>query len=462
MHIDLPVHLRDVETDAYLVGGAVRDLIRGRQPKDYDVVVAGDPDVFARNLAYRMGGRVVLLNKDRFALFRVVGNTTLIDVTQMTGNDIASDLFSRDFTINAVACRLDTQRLIDCTGGIADIAQGTIRMVSEHNLQADPIRLLRAYRMAADMDYGIEHATRDAIRRNAHAIQRAAGERIWTEWQLILKSETSHRQISAMAQDGLLEALFPELTPLRHCTQNQQHHAHDAFSHTLAAYQALEALLMHPQRSFPTETAVFIQNLNLQDRSTLKLALLLHDIGKPAARGLNARGHIHFHGHASAGATMAEPILRRLRAPNRIKALAEHIILQHQRPLLLLLNRSDKGLGRFFRLCGRHAPLLLLHAMADTLGKAPRQEPDKTASLDFFAGLLNTYCTRIQHALLEQRLVSGKELIDHFGLPPSPLFKTVLNKVEEARLAGLITDKQSALQWIDHYLRSRQRSAPPH
>jgi poly(A) polymerase len=454
MHIDLPPHLLDAQVDAYLVGGAVRDLIRGRQPKDYDVVVAGDPDVFAHSLAHRMGGRVVLLSKDRFALFRVVGNTTLIDVTQMTGNDIASDLFSRDFTINAVACRLNTARLIDCTGGIADIARGTIRMVSEHNLQADPIRLLRAYRMAADMDYEIEPATRDAIRRNADAIQKTAGERVWTEWQLILKSETSHRQISDMAQDGLLDALFPELTPLRRCTQNQ-HHAYDVFSHTLAAYQALEGLLMHPHHYFPAETAVFIQNLNLQDRSTLKLALLLHDIGKPAARGLNARGHIHFHGHASAGATMAEPILRRLRVPNRIKTLAELIILQHQRPLLLLLNRSDKGLGRFFRLCGRHAPLLLLHAMADTLGKAPRPEPDKTASLDFFAGLLNTYCTRTRHALLEQRLVSGKELIDHFGLPPSPLFKTVLNKVEEARLAGLITDKQSALQWIDHYLRSR-------
>jgi poly(A) polymerase len=461
MHIDLPVHLFETETDAYLVGGAVRDLIRGRQPKDYDVVVDGDPDAFARNLAHRMGGRVVMLNKDRFALHRVVGNKTFIDVTHMAGNDIESDLYSRDFTINAMACRLDSARVIDCTGGIADIERGTIRMVSERNLQNDPIRLLRAYRLAADMDYEIEPATRDAIRRNAHAIQGTAGERIWTEWQLILKSETSHRQMSDMAQDGLLDALIPELTPLRRCTQNQ-HHAYDVLSHTLAAYHALEALLMYPYRYFPAETAVFIPDLNLQDRMALKLALLLHDIGKPVTRGLNARGRIHFHGHASAGATMAEPILRRLRVPNRIKASVEFIIQEHQRPLLLLLNRSDKGLGRFFRVCAQQTPLVMLHAMADTLGKTPRPGPHQTASLDFFAGLLSTYYAKIRHALQEQPLVSGKELIEHFGLAPSPLFKTVLNKLEEARLAGLITDKQSALQWIDHYLRSKQRITGSH
>ncbi len=454
MHIDLPAILRDAAPDAYLVGGAIRDLIRGGRPRDYDVVVDGDPDLFARRLAHRLGGRVVMLNKDRFALYRVVGIKTLIDVTPITGDSIESDLVTRDFTINAMACRLDNPRVIDCTGGLDDIAGSTIRMVSARNLQTDPIRLLRAYRMAADLEYEIEPATRKAIRRYAPAIQATAGERIWTEWRLIQHSATSHRRITDMAQDGLLEALIPELTPLRRCTQNQ-HHAYDVFSHTLAAYRALEDVLMHPQRYMSAEAAAVVHDLNLQDCSTLKLALLLHDIGKPGTRGRNARGQIHFHAHAPAGTALAEPILRRLRAPNAVRALAGFIIQHHQRPLLLFLNRSDKGLGRFYRLCGRQTPLVLLHAIADTLGKAPLPNPDQTASLDFFAGLLNTYYNKIRHTLQDKGLVSGKELMDHFGLAPSPLFKTLLNNVEEARLAGLITDKQSALQWIDRYLRSK-------
>jgi poly(A) polymerase len=454
MNLKIPAHLTALGTDAYLVGGAVRDLVRGRRPADYDVVTDGDPALFARNLARRLGGRVVALGRKPFDLFRVIDRRGPIDVTGINGADIESDLLSRDFTINALACRLDDTRVIDCTGGLADLKRGILRMVSARNLQNDPVRLLRAHRMAADLGFRIEPMTRRAIRQHAPSIKTAAGERIWAEWQLILNSATSHIRLSDMAADGLLEAILPEVTALRRCGADP-HHAWDALTHTLVAFQALEDLLAHPERHFPAGTAPFIRQLQGEERLTLKMAILLHDIGKPARRGRNAAGNVHYHGHASGSAAMADLACRRLRAPNRVRTLTCFIVRHHQRPLFLYLNPSIRAAGRFHRLCAAHAPLVLLHAIADTLGKSPGPATDQAPLLGFLQEMLGRYYAKTRHDLQAPRLLGGRDLMDHFGLAPSPRFKTLLDAVEEARLAGLVADKAAALRWVEQYMRSK-------
>lgn len=450
MHTPIPSYLAHFAPDAYLVGGAVRDAVRGRRPVDCDVAVAGDPSVFARKLARSVGGRVVKLGKARFDLYRVVGPQGLVDVTAINGPDIESDLLSRDFTINALACRLDGTRVIDCTGGLEDLGRRTIRMVSATNLHSDPVRLLRAHRLAADLGFEIEPETRKAIRRHATGIQTVAGERIWAEWQRILFHSTSHTHISAMAADGLLEAILPELSALRHCTS--RHHARDALTHTLAAYEALEALLADPEKHLALESAPFIRALNRETRLILKMAILLHDIGKPDSRGRDAKGHPHYHGHAARSAALADRVLTRLCAPNRIKSAVGFIVLHHQRPLFLFLGPSARAMGRFHRVCGEQAPMVLLHAIADARGKTSDPASDGPSQHRFITQLLDDFYSETRPRLQAPRLLTGRDLMDHFGLVPSPLFKKLLDGVEEARLAGLITQRDAALAWVANEL----------
>lgn len=448
-HLKLPRHLLPPAPDAYLVGGAVRDLALGKQPTDYDVAVPGDAQGFARYLADRTGGgRVVVLGRESFALYRVVcAAGAWIDITPLLQDDLVTDLHSRDFTINALACRLDTGEILDPLNGMEDLQRRTIRMVSAANLQSDPVRLLRAYRMGAVLDFQIEPATTRAIRRCAPLIRTAAGERVWNELQALFNCPNAADRLHAMAEDGLLAALVPEVTALRACGPDR-HHAYDALTHTLNAFKALEGLLFHPAQQLPPAAAAFVAGLEIPTRHAIQLALLLHDIGKPASRGKGPDGAYHYHGHGAQGARMADAILRRLRVPNRIRSAACFLIQHHQRPLHLFLNPSTRAEGRFFRVCGEQAPSILLHAIADTMGKAPLTSNAQAPLRAFLSSRLTHYVTTIQHARREPPLLSGRDLIDHFGLKPSARFTQLLDAVEEARLTGQLHDKPSALRWM--------------
>ncbi|MCJ8500014.1 CCA tRNA nucleotidyltransferase [Desulfatitalea alkaliphila] len=455
-YLKLPRHLLPPAPDAYLVGGAVRDLALGRQPADYDVAVPGDAQRFARFLADRAGGgRVVELGREAFALYRVVSATGVwIDITPLQQNDLETDLHTRDFTINALACRLDSGEIIDPLAGMKDLQRRMVRMVSAANLQNDPVRLLRAHRLAAVLDFQIAPATDRAIHRYAHLIRNAAGERIWTELQSMLDCPTAADRVRAMADDGLLTALLPELTPLRDCGPDR-HHAYDALTHTLKAFKALEELLFKPAQQLPPAAADFVAGLAPPARHALQLAMLLHDIGKPDSRAKGPDGAYHYHGHAASGAQLADSVLRRLRAPNRIRNAACFLIRHHQRPLHLFLNYSTRAEGRFFRVCGAQTPSILLHAIADTMGKKPPPTPAQDPLQAFLSDRLTHYVTEIQHRRREPPLLTGRDLIDHFGLKPSARFAQLLDAVEEARLAGQLRDKPSALRWMKALLNNQ-------
>ncbi len=453
MIIKAPTHIVVPHPEAYLVGGSVRDLIRGRSPLDYDIVVGQDPEIYAAKLAKQLKARVISLGKEPFTVYRVVAGNTSVDVAAMHAPGIEADLEARDFTINALACHLDSGRILDPTGGLHDLRHRVVRMVSSRAFAADPLRLLRAFRMAVTLDYDIEPGTLEVIAQRSAEIRKSAGERVLAELHKILASADSHRWLVQMASAGLLTAIFPELKPLQTCRQHNQH-AEDLFSHTLQAFHQMECLLSRPEEVTAKETTRFISALKQHQRVLLKLAILLHDIGKPQSRTIDATGKTHFCGHAKKSAALLPAICRRLRMSNHDRDWLTFIIGQHQRPLDLILSAdkstgqiSSRALGRFFRQCGSHAPALLLHAMADNLGKQRAQSLNQGAMGPSITALMETYFTRIQ-TRIAQPLINGNDLIRHFGLVPSPRFGSILEQIQEACLAGSIQNRDQALKRV--------------
>jgi len=443
---------------AFLVGGCVRDLLADKQPADYDLAVSDQPEAYARQLADKHGGRPVAIGPARHRLFRIVAFDRVFDISPLVGTSIETDLKNRDFTINAMAFDLAGQVLIDPEDGRADLKNRIIKMVSPDAFINDPLRQLRAFRMAAQFQCRIEAQTRLAIKTSPDLIKTCAGERVRAELLKLLMFPGAADTLTQMVDCGLLFEIIPELAPLKDCRQNA-HHSFDAWTHTLAACRQLEAFLdpVNPDENY---TLIHRTAAQLKDQNRvglLKLALLLHDIGKPASRSTDAKGQIHFYGHGRRGVKIATDICRRLKCSRRETDDINGIIKNHNRPLFLYLlhteNRlSDRAVTRFFIQCGEMTPDILLHAAADFAGKRHTPGMDLSDFTSFIESLTDRYFDTHTRRVAGPGLLTGNDLMTAFGLHPSPLFKKLLTRVETARLAGEISEKQQALELVRRLL----------
>lgn len=476
----IPHSLHDITPQTYLVGGSVRDLIINSPPVDYDLTVDKDPASVADLLARRIGGHIVLLGGRDHPLYRVVGrNNFIIDISQMKGRDIVEDLSERDFSVNAMACRLTDGTIIDPAGGIQDLRNGIIRMLNTHTFDDDPLRLLRAYRMAACLNFQIDGPTRLKIREKADLIQSVAGERLWNELQQILSTPASHHQICAMSRDGLLTSLFPELIPLKTCTPNR-HHILDAYNHSLSAFSALETIFTSPRnhlsRADEADNVVMhVQKTSNEIRILLKVSILLHDLGKPETRRMGTDGEVHFYEHAGRGADLVHRITERLRMSSRQSDHVDAMVRYHQEPLQLYLayqknkKLSPRVKARFYSKHKWLSPYLLMHSLADEMGKTSTHphEVCRTDTAGFLRGMLESY---VEDVAPRQRtsgqkisgqktsgqkisgLINGRDLMLHLNLKPSPIIGRLLMEVETAYLAGEIHNRNDAIALAKRYL----------
>jgi len=439
------------EKGVYLVGGSLRDTLLGRKPLDYDIVVQGTPLNYARKLEKKHHARLVSMGKPGQEIIRVVLRETVLDISIVKGGRIEEDLKQRDFTINALACDTMSGQIIDIAGGLDDLKARCLRMVSPTIFTKDPLRLLRAYRLSASLGFTLDAATIDCIQKDARRIRAAAGERIRYELFKILENPSSCVFIRQMKDTGLLFELFPELAALKNCGQTI-HHDFDGLTHTLRALSALENLLQNLNLIFPKHAEALETWLSRQYTPILKSALLWHDIGKPVCLARNAAGNVQFRGHEKAGAAMAVEITGRLKFSNQETRAVEFIIRNHLRPLSLFIAQhrrklTSRGVARFFLKCEAHTLNILLHAAADMQAKKEKSGHSDTQDFIRFVELLiHRYYSRYLPIQSQKPLISGKDLIQILHLPPSPLFKTVLSRVEEARLSGHVTDKQEALR----------------
>ncbi len=440
----------------YIVGGSIRDLLCGRTPIDYDLAVANDADRFARSLASRTSGHVVEFGKHGHTILRVVTRDYFFDIMPFNGFSIEEDLRRRDFTINAMALEVSSGNLIDLLGGRQDLAAKKVRMVARDVFQKDPVRLIRAYRMAASFDFTIDEDTKAAISHDADFIRDSAGERIREELFKILKSARSHAQLVRMAHSGLLFSVFPELLQLKNCRLcgNQ---AANLFEQTLGAYDHLEKLLTARDLVMPAPADRFFEDLDAARATLIKWAVLLQNIGQPAARTVTADGTRHFYGHAAGSAAMSREICQRLRFSRRQSDTIEFIIRNHLRPLFLFNARQkkvpvDRAYIRFFMKCGNYTPDILLQALAGFMSQRAPENPAIQSFSEFVNKGIHNYYSILQPRASQPPPLNGNDLIKEFGLKPSAMFKQILKFIEEERLARQNLTREQALELVEKHL----------
>jgi tRNA nucleotidyltransferase/poly(A) polymerase len=435
------------KTGVYVVGGSVRDLLAGRMPHDYDMVVHQDCTNFAGRLAAMTGGHIVELGKQDQKMLRVVTKDHFFDILPVNGTSIENDLRGRDFTINAMAVDVSSGNLIDPLGGQKDLAVKKVRMVSREVFRKDPVRLIRAYRMAATFGYHIDKSTQDAIAADANLIQKSAGERIREELFKILQCPASHPYLSLMAGSDLLFSIFPEFLKLRQL-RLQPAAPRTLFDQTLDSYNHLEKLL-DPEDEF--------RRYEDADRCILmKWAILFHDLdGLPAEAPPGDQKIEHPDAHAHQSAAVAQSICRRLRFSRRQSEAIEMIIRHHFKPLILFsehLKNSpvEKGFIRLFLKCNDITPDVLLHALAEFRGQKEAGDPVINEFTGFIRKLLRKYDTELRPRALLPPPINGNDLINEFGMQPSAEFKHILNRVEEERLCQPTYSREQALKLVEN------------
>ncbi|MEK7388975.1 MAG: HD domain-containing protein [Elusimicrobiota bacterium] len=472
----------------WLVGGAPRDALLGRPILDLDLACA-DARILAARLARSFRGTLVVLDEAnsvyRIALPPKPGKTLRqIDVAGLQGKTILEDLGRRDFTINALAFELGktipasiaSTSFLDPRKGLGDLAAGLVRADVEDNLTDDPLRLLRAVRLAAQLGFDIEAGTLKAIYRHRRRVREPAPERIHAELFSLLGVSGSSRWIRLLDECGLLTEIFEELEPSRRCAENY-YGPGGVMTHSLNVCARLDYLLDNLGAVFPSSGRDLEKHIASRGgpafRALLLLSALLHDVSKPeTARRVDDR--LRFFEHDTRGAAVTEKILRRLRLSREHIETASAIVRHHLRPGHLASGGplSERAVYRFFRDLGQNAPGLLLVCWADHASYMPHERLQrllKTACADYGRSDLSRFKpedTRktLRHLQLvaqllrrwqeleatptPKQLVDGRDVMKRLKIPPGPKVGDILERVREAQAEGSIRSREDALALI--------------
>ena len=432
MHIPVEVlelmdRLEEQGFECYCVGGCVRDHLMGLTPHDYDCCTPARPEQMQAIFADRQ----LVLSGLKHGTVGVVTPGGVVEITtyrteggyadarhpdwvKFVGS-LREDLARRDFTVNAMAYS-PRRGLSDPFGGREDLKNGILRAVGEpeQRFREDALRILRGLRFSARFGFAIEAATRRAMDACMDGLDALARERVLTELVGFLRA--------ARAEDlcgcaGILCRLIPELAPTLGFDQKNPHHTRDVFGHTA---QVVEAVSPTPE---------------------LRLAALLHDIGKPRCFSLDEQGVGHFYGHACISADMADAILRRLKASNALREEVVFLVKHH-------MDRypADEKTAR--RLLSRHGPerleRLLEFQVCDLGGKGTDAPDGSLRQLEDLRALLRSLARQEGALTLKTLAVSGRDLMAQ-GFAPGPALGKALNGLLERVLAGELPNEREAL-----------------
>ena len=436
---------------AWIVGGTVRDRLLGRETTDLDIALAGDAEAAARAVARVARGTPFALS-DAFGAWRVVGrgHAWHVDVVRLRDDDLDADLAARDFTVNAMAEPLAGGELLDPHGGRADLEARRLRMVSAAALADDPLRTLRAARIATELELAVEPETAAVVRERAPELHRVAAERVFQELKKIVTGDRPVEGLELMEELGLTPVVLPELGALRGVEQNVFHHR-DVHGHTLEVLGSVAHLETGPPEL--GEHAGAVRELlaePLADELTrgggMRFAALLHDAAKPLTRGMRPDGRVTFVGHDAEGARLARDVLRRLRASARladyVAALTRHHLrlgfLVHERPL------SRRAVWRYLSATDPYAADVTVFTVADRLAtRGKNAEPAIAAHLEVARDMLGPALAR-RHEEPPEPLVRGDELARELGVRGQEIGRLVA-ELEEAQYAGEIRTREDAL-----------------
>jgi poly(A) polymerase len=462
-------------TSAYLVGGFVRDLLLDRDTSDIDIAISGDAQKTARDIADYLGGTFVSLDEQN-KVYRVVlqDDKWHIDFSGLKG-DILADLAARDFTIDGMAFALDgsgegftPEKLIDPFGGWNDLQLHIVKPISGEVFHADPARLLRAVRIAAELHFNIAPDAEKMIRRDSALLTGVAGERIREELLRLVTLPGTGSRLDYLDRLGILTILIPEIAPSRDIEQPRIHFW-DVLTHSIQTVSAIEFLLRESPWEFagqdvldavtwsPTLSRHFDQTVGHGStrRSMLKLAALLHDIAKPQTRTIDDDGRARFLGHPVQGADIAAAVMERLRFSNREIQLVELLVKYHLRPMQMSNEDlpSRRAIYRFFRDTGETGIDLLYLCLADHLAtRGPLLDFHQWQEHNRMTDYVLAKHFEEESACKPAKLIDGNDIMNIFGLKPGPEIGRLLEVVREARAAGEFTLRKEALDYLKKLL----------
>jgi tRNA nucleotidyltransferase/poly(A) polymerase len=482
----------------WLVGGAVRDLLLGRDTNDYDFAVQGDGLAVGRRLANTLGADYYDLDATRktgrLLLTIAEGRRATFDFAGLRGQDILQDLERRDFTINAMAIALSRAahpeegtlegvpldpaeggaRLIDPLGGAADLRQRRLRACSPTSIADDPVRAVRAVRLALDLGLQMDHGTGEQVRRAGSSLGGLSAERLRDEFFRVLDGRDPGAALRLLDHLELFSSILPELEPLRGLAQPEPH-AFDAFHHSLATVDhlaRLEALLsgrsgraeaadlaeatalarLGPYQVQIREHLDFAPSFGRPRRSLLLWGALLHDSGKPMSRAVDEAGRIRFFGHETLGSGIAVEASRRFRLSMVEQAEVEMTVLHHMRPEWLEAEGEPtrRAVYRFFRAAESAGPSVILLSLADLLARhvppvpaAPWQRRVETA-----ARLLRGWFEERTDIVSPPPLLTGDEIMSLRHLSPGPEVGRLVEGLREAQAAGDVSSRDEAEAFV--------------
>jgi putative nucleotidyltransferase with HDIG domain len=446
-------------TRLWVVGGALRDLLSGDTVHDLDVAVSGGALELGSRLAGRLHAAYVVLDAGRGAC-RVVPRDrgAPLDLMDLRAPTLEGDLRARDFTVNALAAEVDqllragVAPIVDPTGGLEDLAGRVVRACGPTAIGDDPLRALRAVRLALRPGWRLEGGTEASIAAAAPLVAHVAAERVRDELVGILADPAAGAGLRCLDRLGVLTVLLPESAAMRATAQPRPHHF-DVWEHSLRTVEGVDALLLGLDQLgswAPALRGHLAEDLGggLTRREALKLAALLHDVAKPETRTEEEGGRVRFIGHDSTGAHRTAAVALRLRLSRRAGQVIERLVAEHLRPMHLaqagLITRRARF--RFFRALGDEARDLLLLTLADAAaltGASP---------LAVWAGpggdvvrVLLAGAEEEAAAAAAPALVRGEDVMGAFGLAPGPEVGRLLALAREAQALGLVATREEAL-----------------
>lgn len=475
----------------YPVGGYVRDLILQRPPVDVDIGVPHEGRRAARILADAMGGTYYSLDEETDTGRAIVtweGQRHIVDVARWRGRTLDEDLSDRDFTINAMALDLTTSppTLVDPFHGQRDLERRLIRMLRTEVFLQDPVRLLRAPRLCAQLGFTLDRETEIALNTFASLINRAPAERVRDELVRLMRAPDTASWLQFLDATGLLEPILPEVKELQGIPQPPPHYL-PLYEHTLETLRYTEWVLdflearAEPQKRAEVLVAEVLtpwrEHLRThlaQDLSAvrtrkdfLKWGALAHDWGKPKTYRVNDRGHIVFYNHERVGAAITGDAMRRLRLSRREVEHMVTIVRHHMRPFALIRQvareqqetPSRRAVFRFFRDAGdAGVDILLINIADDWATHGPRLRMGYWHKrLSLLPHLFDAYFNRRNEVVRPRPILRGRELMDTLGLESGPLLGRLLNALVEAQAVGEVRTRSEALRWARQWV----ATAPP-
>ncbi len=476
---------------AFIVGGWVRDRVLGKpvgKKVDIDILTTYEPDLLGKALAQKLNASYFEFEKKSFLIKRQKIATVILDLEpyyyrfdiaklnappfdeEKVKKALKEDLLDRDFTINAMAVSLDDvlslgakQTFIyDPSGGLNDLEKGVLREVSLENIKKDPVRILRAYRFAAEFELEMSAPLKSFMRENKTLLLKSPKERLSAEIIKIFNNKNSHIAISMLYEDGLLELLIEPFKDQKLIQNQGKYHVYPLDKHSIKTLEEMENILY--KNSYYSEKLSNIKekiiNLSFMGKElsmegALKMAALFHDIGKPYTFK-EENGKISFIGHDKLGADLIKEHLKKLSFGDDIISFLESLVLNHLRLFYLreALEKNeltDKAIIKLIRDVSKDLShkervyALTLLSVSDALSSKDPEE-----KLSFLFKVIDKLILELEKEIEEpiKPLLDGNEIMKILNITPSKEVGLIKEKLLEMQIEGLIKSKEEAIKYL--------------